>query len=167
MPVRHCIAVGCTSDSRKDKDERFYQLPKVECTLKRWLNLIRREGLNVDPNVDNWHNVVCSKHFVDGCPTFENPLPTLFVYNNFKQSTPRKTKNSYHMVGQLISSVTLTVLQTNHFLKEQSLLIKCHTDKTQLCYPYVSGEIDISDCNTDENNNETGNNEITCIIILM
>lgn len=151
MPVRHCIAVGCTSDSRKDKDVRFYQLPK--CTLKRWLNLIRREGLNVDPNVDNRHNVVCSKHFVDGCPTFENPLPTLFVYNNFKQSTPRKTKNSYH--GRTADIKCNTNSTANEPFPKRAKLVKCHTDKTQLCYPYVSGEIDIPDCNTDENNNET------------
>lgn len=40
-------------------------------------------------------------------------------------------------------------------------------DKIQLCYLYVFGEIDILDCNIDENNNEIGNNEIICIIILM
>lgn len=85
MLMRHCIAVGCTSDSRKDKDVRFFQLPKVEWILKRWLNLIRREELNIDPTVDNQHNVVCSNHFVDGCPTFKNPLPTLFVFNILKQ----------------------------------------------------------------------------------
>lgn len=85
MLMRHCIAVGCTSDSRKDKDVRFFQLPKVEWILKRWLNLIRREDLNVDSTVDNRHNVACLNHFVDGCPTFKNPLPTLFVFNILKQ----------------------------------------------------------------------------------
>lgn len=129
MPVRHCIAVGCTSDSRKDKDVRFYQLPKVECTLKRWLNLIRREGINVDPKVDNRHNVVCSKHFVDGCPTFENPLPTLFVYNNFKQSTPRKTKNSHH--GRTADICKCNTNSTaNEPFPKRAKLVKCHTDKT-------------------------------------
>lgn len=96
----------------------------------------------------------------------KTPCPLYLCTITLSKAHPEKRKTLI-MVGQLISSVTLTVLQTNHFLKEQSLLIKCHTDKTQLCYPYVSGEIDISDCNTDENNNETGNNEITCIIILM
>lgn len=75
------------------------------------------KGINVDSTVDNRHNAVCSKHFVDGCPTFENPLPTIFVYNNFKQKLLEKWKTLIK-VGQLISSVTLM----NHFLKEQSLL---------------------------------------------
>ena len=80
MPVRHCIAVGCTSDSRKNKDIRFFQLPKVESALKKWLDLERREGLNVDPREDNLRNVICSKHFVDGCATFEHLLPTFKIF---------------------------------------------------------------------------------------
>ena len=57
----------------------FFILPKVESALKKWLDLERREGLNVDPREDNRRNVVCSKHFVDGCPTFEQPLPTFKI----------------------------------------------------------------------------------------
>lgn len=126
--MRHCIAVGCSSDSKKDKDLLFLQLPKVKCTLKRWLNYIRRERLNVDPTVDNWHHVLCSIAFYGWMPilpiqTFEKHLPSLFVNYNFKQSIRRKKKRNTHIrVEQLISSVTLTALQTNHFRKEQSLL---------------------------------------------
>lgn len=93
--MRHCIAVGCSYDSKKDKDLLFLQLPKVKCTLKRWLNYIRRERLNVDPTVDNWHHVLCSIAFYGWMPilpiqTFEKHLPSLFVNYNFKQSIRRK-----------------------------------------------------------------------------
>ena len=77
MPARHCIAVDCTSDSRKNSDILvvFYQLPKVDSIQKKWLNLVRREGLKINPTSDLRSLAVCSKHFVDGGPTFENPLP--------------------------------------------------------------------------------------------
>lgn len=77
------------------KNLLFLQLPKVKCTLKRWLNYIRRERLNVDPTVDNWHHVLCSIAFYGWMPilpiqTFEKHLPSLFVNYNFKQSIRRK-----------------------------------------------------------------------------
>ena len=64
----------------KTKIYVFFQLPKVESALKKWLDLVRQEGLNVDPREGNRHNVVCSKHFVDGCPTFEHLLPTFKIF---------------------------------------------------------------------------------------
>ncbi|XP_062621134.1 uncharacterized protein LOC134282753 [Saccostrea cucullata] len=152
MPVRHCIAVECTSDSRKDKDVIFYDLPKVESSLKNWLNLVRREGLSVDPTLDNRHNVVCSKHFVDGRPTFENPLPTLFAYNNYKQKTPRKTKNSHQ--GRTTEEKCTANDQP---IRKKVKLVKCFSEK---CYHYVAGEIDVSDNVTDENNNEKETGEV-------
>lgn len=130
-------------DSRKDIDVRFFQLPTVEWIFKRWLNLIRREALNVDPTVDNRHNVVCSNHFVDGCPTFKNHLPTLFVFNILKQKHSYKTKNSHQGRTPDIKCNTIEPFP------KRAKLIKCHTDKTLLCYHYVSGEIDSSNCNTD------------------
>ena len=80
MQIRKCIAFGCMSDNKKDKDIHFFQLPKVESSLKRGQDLVGREGLTVDPREDNWHSVVCSKHFVNGCPKFEHPLPTIKIF---------------------------------------------------------------------------------------
>ena len=105
---------------------------------------MRREGFNDDPREDNRHNVVCSKHIVDGCPTFEHPLPTLFSYNNYKQNTPRKTKNSHQ------GRTTENSCTTNEPNPQKVKLVKCNTEKW---YLYVSGEIQISDSCTDENNN--------------
>ena len=53
MPVRNCIAVGCTSDRRKNKDIRFViQFPKVESALKKWLDLLRRDGVKCRPDLE-------------------------------------------------------------------------------------------------------------------
>ena len=63
MPVRHCIAVGCTSDNRNKDIPVFFIFPKVESALKKWLDLVRREGLNVDPREDNRHSVLFKTFF--------------------------------------------------------------------------------------------------------
>ncbi|XP_063436631.1 uncharacterized protein LOC134718069 [Mytilus trossulus] len=52
----------------------------------------KKEGFNPDPNC-HWH-ALCSRHFIEGRPTKENAVPTLFAYNNYKTGTPRDTKNS-------------------------------------------------------------------------
>ena len=73
----------------------FHVLPSVKSNpklRKLWLSQIRREGFNPDPNC-HW-NALCSRHFIDGRPTKENAIPTLFAYNNYKTGTPRGTKNS-------------------------------------------------------------------------
>ncbi|XP_052681795.1 uncharacterized protein LOC128162588 [Crassostrea angulata] len=159
MPARHCIAVGCTADSRSSSNLLFHQLPKVESELKKWLSLIRREGLKIDSSCDNRHYVVCSKHFVDSFPTPQNPYPTLFTYNQYKKSTPRKTKNSNSS-----RSSSTNVKQHDQPSIKTVHLVKCEpaTDKTQICYPYVVGELDIPQ--TDVNNNNGIKTEVGCDI---
>ena len=105
----HCVAQGCTNDSRKkdnadkypemvykDKIVVFHPLPSAKKNPKLrkiWLRQIRREGYEPDPGV-YWH-ALCSRHFVDGEPTKNNPFPTLFAYNNYKAAVmPRQTRNS-------------------------------------------------------------------------
>ncbi|XP_048755127.2 uncharacterized protein LOC125666055 [Ostrea edulis] len=156
MPARHCIAVGCTADSRtSSNDVSFYQLPKVESELKKWLRLVRREGLSVDSKADNRHYVVCSKHFIDGKPTLNNPYPTMFAYNNYKMATPRKTKNSH--LGRKSSETQ------EHSENKRIKIVKCDssTDKSKICYPYVAGEIDIP-LTIDNNNNEIQTDVVQC-----
>ncbi|CAC5413115.1 unnamed protein product [Mytilus coruscus] len=103
----HCIAEGCSNDSRKKHNALkypdmilngcivdFHVLPsaiKNPKLRKLWLSQIRREGFNPDPNC-HWH-ALCSRHFIEGRPTKENAVPTLFAYNNYKTGTPRDTKN--------------------------------------------------------------------------
>ncbi|XP_022249768.1 uncharacterized protein LOC106466104 isoform X2 [Limulus polyphemus] len=79
MPHHHCCVIGCKSDSRytiPDPDDtplKFFCIPSV--TTKKdlhdkWMEMIRRPDLSVSRNTR-----VCSRHFVDGRPTLENPLP--------------------------------------------------------------------------------------------
>ncbi|CAG2257704.1 unnamed protein product [Mytilus edulis] len=104
----HCIAEGCSNDSRKKHNAvkypdmilngcivDFHVLPSViknPKLRKLWLVSDKKEGFNPDPNC-HWH-ALCSRHFIEGRPTKENAVPTLFAYNNYKTGTPRDTKNS-------------------------------------------------------------------------
>lgn len=65
-----------------------------------------------------------------------------------KKSTPRKTNNS-----NLNRSTSTNVKQHDQPSIKTVHLVKCEpaTDKTQICYPYVVGELDIPQ--TDVNNN--------------
>ena len=146
----------------------FYQLPKVDSVQKKWLNLVRREDLKINPTSDLRSLAVCSKHFVDGGPTFENPLPTLFSYNNYKQSTPRKTKNS-HQGRQILKKGQQNEESQSEPVHKKIRLVKCDEDKSQVCYPYVSGEVDIPDSTAVTNpdckpNDESG---IYCTVFLL
>ena len=91
MPVSHCCVDKCYSDSRKKstsailkypwmRDVEFFPLPnakKQRILRRKWLNVIRR-GPKWTPTK---YSRICSLHFVEGRPTSENPIPTLFHYN--------------------------------------------------------------------------------------
>ncbi|XP_076334132.1 uncharacterized protein LOC143238083 [Tachypleus tridentatus] len=79
MPHHHCCVIGCKSDSRytiPDPDDtplKFFCIPSATTKKdlhNKWMELIRRPDLSVSRNTR-----VCSRHFVDGRPTLENPLP--------------------------------------------------------------------------------------------
>ncbi|XP_062591937.1 uncharacterized protein LOC134253431 [Saccostrea cucullata] len=169
MPKVHCIAEGCSSDSRaaKSKHLSFHPIPKVASFRKKWLDLIRRDGLEEkinksvkqNPICDLRHLVVCSDHFVDGKPTPENPYPTLFRYNNYKRSkTTRKTNNSACIPTKItryspnIAADSPNINQVLHAgepladitpavnikLVKQDAFVK-----SNVCYPYVAGEVEL------------------------
>jgi hypothetical protein len=96
MPARHCIAVGCTADIRTSiSNVRFFQLPKVDSELRKWLRLVRREGFNVDTKYDTQHQGHVIKAIHRRQTNTRKPLSTLFDYNNYKTTTtPRETNNS-------------------------------------------------------------------------
>ena len=89
----------CTADSRKKsptgvekhpwmKDVVFFPLPsakKYPILRRKWLQKIRR-GTKWSPSK---YTRICSQHFVDGKPTEENPLPTLFYYNQRERAILR------------------------------------------------------------------------------
>ncbi|CAC5368789.1 THAP1_3 [Mytilus coruscus] len=123
----HCIAEGCSNDSRKKHNALkypdmilngcivdFHVLPsaiKNPKLRKLWLSQIRREGFNPDPNC-HWH-ALCSRHFIEGRTTKENAVPTLFDYNIYKTGIPRDTKNSHlRPIEQLILTTQLANIVT-------------------------------------------------------
>ena len=101
MPSYHCLAVGCTSSTKKWKqpdkyswmhDVDFFAFPKAVGERRIWWRLLRRGGTNDRLTFEklNRYHRVCSAHFVDGKPTLQNPYPTLYEYNAFKgMKSPR------------------------------------------------------------------------------
>eukprot|EP00105_Crassostrea_gigas_P034527 XP_019918675.1 PREDICTED: THAP domain-containing protein 11-like [Crassostrea gigas] len=95
-----CSVPGCASDGRKKANLDIYPWmqgiqfhpypgPKRQPKLRRqWLQQVFRDE-NYSPK--RYHSV-CSLHFVDGCPTENNPVPTLFPRNNFKN--PKNVRKS-------------------------------------------------------------------------
>ena len=74
-----CVISGCSSKSGRDKDTRFFRVPKVrtnqgaeheELTLKRrteWISAISRGDTDYKNVLESER--VCSKHFVFGEPS--------------------------------------------------------------------------------------------------
>ena len=95
-----CSVPGCRADGRKKarlenypwmKGVQFYRYPgpKRKPKLRRqWLQQVFRDE-NYAPR--RYHSV-CSLHFVDGGPTEENPIPTLFPRNNYMM--PKQTRDT-------------------------------------------------------------------------
>lgn len=93
----YCAAEGCSADTKKIgrygymENITFHPFPtqkKDPKGRKMWLKLLKRK--DYDPPK---HHRLCSRHFVDGKPTHENPYPTLFSYNNFKE--PLKSRRTH------------------------------------------------------------------------
>ncbi|CAG2187138.1 unnamed protein product [Mytilus edulis] len=158
----HCIAEGCSNDSRKKHNAvkypnmilngcivDFHVLPSVTKNpklRKLWLSQIRREGFNPDPNC-HWH-ALCSRHFIEGRPTKENAVPTLFAYNNYKTGTPRDTKNStLRPIEQLILTIQpaniVTVSQLPKVPRQKKYIpdipVISYIEKPSLDHTYCTG----------------------------
>lgn len=96
-----CAVPNCISDGRKKTNlekypwmqgVQFFPFPtekKEKKNRQQWLKLINRE--NFEPKR---HHRICSLHFVDSKPTEENPYPTLFPRNNFKQPLKERSQNA-------------------------------------------------------------------------
>ena len=85
-----CSVPGCTANGRKKanlgqypwmKGVSFHPYPgaKRKPELRRlWLQQVFRDE-TYEPK--RYHSV-CSRHFVDGIPSDENPIPTIFPRNS-------------------------------------------------------------------------------------
>ncbi|XP_065677311.1 uncharacterized protein LOC136092719 [Hydra vulgaris] len=69
----------------------FHKLPVDGKTRKSWIHAVSKGRKHfVIPK----HFKICSNHFVDGMPTYENPKPTLFLtYTINVQCTPEKKQS--------------------------------------------------------------------------
>ena len=79
MPSHHCCVVGCHSDSRvaykHGEKISFFKLPnknKKTELYQQWVVKLHRENY-----VPSNNTTVCEKHFVEGKPTSQYPVPCL------------------------------------------------------------------------------------------
>lgn len=95
MPVSCCIP-GCSNRSQKGGNIRLFSFPKDDEVARQWLNNIDRKnpesGSPWKPG-PGLSSRVCSKHFVDGYPTKENPYPTKDLGHGMKK-WQRRRKNT-------------------------------------------------------------------------
>lgn len=85
--VKRCCYGICNSDTRYPERLKdgvsFVPFPKPVSNLekcKRWIRLCGRPHNQLNVNIMGHHSkakhfYVCTKHFIDGCPTAENPDP--------------------------------------------------------------------------------------------
>ena len=105
MPVvSNCLAVNCNVDNLILKnltkypwmvDITFHSFPTDLRERKIWYDLMKRGGEGDKLTFDKLGRIhrICSRHFVDGCPSTEHPHPTLFAHNNYGVSdSPRASK---------------------------------------------------------------------------
>lgn len=102
-----------------------YPGPKRQPKLRRqWLQQVFRDE-NYSPK--RYHSV-CSLHFVDGCPTENNPVPTLFPRNNFKN--PKNVRKSTSIAKRQsaessTSTDSVSVSQNSHSTERIAVNITC------------------------------------------
>ena len=79
MPKVNCCVPLCTTESRANKDLKFYRLPTEKNPRDRqlWIKLIRNENLKLD---SQWTSV-CSLHFKNGIKTYDESTPTIFPWS--------------------------------------------------------------------------------------
>lgn len=131
-----CSVPGCASDGRKKANLDVYPWmqgvqfhpypgPKRQPKLRRqWLQQVFRDE-NYSPK--RYHSV-CSLHFVDGCPTENNPVPTLFPRNNFKN--PKNVRKSTSIAKRQsaessTSTDSVSVSQNSHSTERIAVNITC------------------------------------------
>lgn len=131
-----CSVPGCASDGRKKANLDIYPWmqgiqfhpypgPKRQPKLRRqWLQQVFRDE-NYSPK--RYHSV-CSLHFVDGCPTENNPVPTLFPRNNFKN--PKNVRKSTSIAKRQsaessTSTDSVSVSQNSHSTERIAVNITC------------------------------------------
>ena len=150
-----CVVPQCHSDSRKSivvypfmRGVRFFPFPTTKKPYMRhiWTKLIRRG--------DDWdgpkkHHRVCSRHFVDGEPTSQNPAPTIFPWTPsqtiFPKTDYRKRKNRILYGGHYpitttaadVAVCTVSVSTTNansQLSVSQVSLVFIYLDELLQCY---------------------------------
>ncbi|XP_057187621.1 THAP domain-containing protein 2-like [Triplophysa rosa] len=123
---RVCCVPFCKASQRFNSVVSFHSFPKDKETRNEWIHSIRREDLNITPDTR-----VCSRHFrsddviESSTPTGRRLLkkgavPTLFQWNNYSVSTPRRT-GMLRMTSQMCCKsvgTDLSMLDIDDFITE-------------------------------------------------
>jgi hypothetical protein len=139
--MRGCVVFGCSNSdytlerwrqlecdihtgSKKGRDTcncpppfTLYPFPterKASGLRLQWIKLINRQDTSGKNWVPNYDSRVCSKHFVDGKPTAENPNPTLALgYDSTSSSSKPKRKPPAARSISTAACATAETVKTN------------------------------------------------------
>ncbi|XP_047124247.1 uncharacterized protein LOC124806968 [Hydra vulgaris] len=157
-----CVVGICNNDKRyperyeihsnvKSGKLCFHKLPVDGKTRKSWIHAVSKGRKHF---VVSKHFKICSNHFVDGMPTYENPNPTLFLtYTMNVQCTPEKKQSRpppkirTTSIVKPVSSKMIESINSNSdtlTAEELSDLMIVSSDEESLISfkitPYVSGD---------------------------
>lgn len=96
----HCYVKGCRSEWR-DRMWSLHRIPRNYYVGNIWIERINRPA----PSSGSWANVrICSRHFIDGRPTKQNPHPTLYMNECEYETVSTKEVQSSRMVYGLVDN---------------------------------------------------------------
>ena len=127
----------------------FHKLPGSAAERRIWYSLRRRGGGHDQLSFEklNRYHRVCSRHFVDGRPSLDNPHPTLFKYNSIKVAksprTPVSRKWAYDKLTPE-TQVGQTVTHPMRPMRLQLVLMKVASDHGNIC-PQVAYFVEVVD----------------------
>ncbi|XP_052784430.1 uncharacterized protein LOC128220189 [Mya arenaria] len=166
--VRQCVVVNCSDNQKKLYDWenspcqfhndvngkdcpclvpfKFHCIPASGENRLQWLKSINRKGF--DPPTKS---VVCSKHFIDGRPTKQNPIPVLEMgYRPVTPKTPgrrplkRLRLESYENSSPRQSQPQPDPLSTP--VKRPSPKVSCPPDEMLTATPITDADEAFTDC---------------------
>ncbi|XP_061190781.1 uncharacterized protein LOC133198829 [Saccostrea echinata] len=145
---------------RKDYDPPMHHRVKWNNSLSLYyFALFAKYSCLSTKNIIFFNVWVCSRHFVDGSPTPENPYPTLFAYNNFKE--PLQDRSSTSITKRSAAEKPNEFLENSQLMEsnEEAANVQSYNDSHSQCYmemecvdfqtpPVVSEETVASVCET-------------------
>lgn len=108
-----CTVVGCSVVSGNKDGYKLFSFPKDQEDARHWVKNINRAGWEPKKN-----SRICSKHFIDGQPSDENPFPELEMGHQVKKVKRRRTATSKAAAAEKLLTLTSPSRKARRILKK-------------------------------------------------